>query len=124
MEIILLSKPHEKSHLRVINICNIFGGAHDDFFLLIPSNEKRLPKEKNGPPHSAKLTIHHIFLCIVIDGDRRGSSNRYHELLMAEKRNVKMRCHQRSKNEDCERAISEVAQEMQTGTRTGEQLTE
>lgn len=43
---------------------------------------------------------------------------------MAEKRNVKMRCHQRSKNEDCERAISEVAQEMQTGTRTGEQLTE
>ena len=49
-------------------------------------------KWKEWTPHNAKLTIHHIFLCIAIGGDRGGSSNRYHELLMAEKRNVKMRC--------------------------------
>ena len=30
-------------------------------------------------PHSRKLTIHHIFLCNVTDGDKGGNSNRYHE---------------------------------------------
>ena len=57
-------------------------------------------KWKEWTPHNAKLTIHHIFLCIEFDGDRRGSSNRYHEWLMAEKRNVNRGVTSTSKNED------------------------